>query len=106
MHTARHTPHTTSPEIHTHSPNNNSPITTPQLRSGYAALPLPTLKPTEIRVLSHNINTLPTSSPAELGVSFDLYRNLNPSILGLQETNKNWSKYDATVGRLKQCTER
>jgi hypothetical protein len=32
-----------------------------------------------------------------------MYQNLNPTILGLQETNKNWSKYDPTVGRVKQC---
>jgi hypothetical protein len=123
MHTSRRPNTITSPAFpttHTNTtptntptanpPNSDPPIitpyTTPHPRNGYVALPLPTLKPTEIRVLSHNINTLPTSSPAELGVSFDLYRNLNPSILGLQETNKNWSKYDATVGRMKQCTER
>jgi hypothetical protein len=70
------------------------------------APPLPPLAPTDIRVLSHNINTIPTSSPAELGVSFDLYRNLNPSIIGLQETNQNWSKHDETTGRVKQCIER
>jgi hypothetical protein len=73
---------------------------------GYMCLPLPTLKPTEIRVFSHNINSLPTTSTAELGASFDMYRNLNPTILGLQETNKNWSKFDLTVGRVKQCVER
>jgi hypothetical protein len=83
-----------------------TPNMTPQHTDGYTRPPLPTLAPTDIRVLSHNINTIPTSSPAELGVSFDLYRNLNPSIIGLQETNQNWSKYDETTGRVKQCTER
>jgi hypothetical protein len=79
--------------------------TTQDISDGYACLPLPILKPTEIRVLSHNDNTLPTTSIEELGASFDLYRNLNPTIIGMQETNKNWSKYDPTVGRIKQCIE-
>jgi hypothetical protein len=64
------------------------------------------LEPTEIRVLSHNVNTLPTTSIKELGASFDPYQNLNPTMIGMQETNKNWSKYDPTVGRVKQCIKR
>jgi hypothetical protein len=39
-------------------------------------------------------------------VSFDLYANLNPSIIGLQETNKNWLHYDSTTGHVKQCIDR
>jgi hypothetical protein len=98
----------TPPNSHTPNspPTPPPPTPTQNLQAGYTALPLPILQPTEIRVLSHNINTLPTSSPAELGASFDLYRQLNPSIIGLQETNKNWKKYDATVGRVKQCIDR
>jgi hypothetical protein len=59
----------------------------------------------EIRVFSHNIDSLPTTSTEELGASFDMHQNLNTTILGLQETNKNWSKFDPTVGRVKQCVE-
>ena len=34
---------------------------------------------------------------AELGAIFDsAYATLNPTIIGLQETNKNWSLYDKT----------
>jgi hypothetical protein len=62
----------------------------------YTGLPLPTISPTDIRVLSHNINSLPTSSTDKLGATFDLYHHLSPSIIGLQETNKNWNCYDAT----------
>jgi hypothetical protein len=58
------------------------------------------LRPTDIRVLSHNINTLPTTSVAELGAPVDLYHNLSPSIIGMQEPNKNWTCYDSTIGRL------
>ena len=112
-----HTPHGPT---HTHSqqhhhnnlpqpqPNLNppTPITTQQTEAGYTSLPLPTLLTTDIRVLSHNINSLPTSSTAELGATFDLYHHLSPSIIGLQETNKNWKCYDATIGRIKQCIQR
>ena len=128
-HTPRSDGHTTT--THTQPPNHNTNHTTPintthtnqtptipqnphpptaninqQIDAGYTVLPLPTLLPTDLRVLSHNINTLPTASQAELGASFDLYHRLNPSIIGLQETNKNWTLYDPTVGRLKQCIER
>jgi hypothetical protein len=51
--------------------------------------PPPTLAPTKIRILSHNVNTLPTTSPAELDISFDLYCNLNPLIMEIQEMNPN-----------------
>lgn len=98
---------------HTHTPTPTTTTTQPpvttasqNIRAGYTRLPLPTLQPTEIRIFSHNINSLPTTSIEELGASFDMYRNLNPTILGLQETNKNWSKFDPTVGRVKQCVER
>ena len=43
---------------------------------------------------------------AELGATFDLYHHLSPSIIGLQETNKNWNCYDATIGRIKQSIQR
>ena len=100
-------PTTTTPTNNTPPPNTNNP--TPiqnHIDSGYTVLPLPNLLPTDIRVLSHNINSLPTASEAELGASFDLYHQLNPSVIGLQETNKNWTFYDATVGRIRQCLER
>jgi hypothetical protein len=97
---------TTTP---THTDTHPTPPTTPtptqQLAAGYTHLPLPMLQPTDIRVLSHNINTLPTTSVAELGASLDLYSNLTPTILGMQEMNKNWKCYDATVGRLRHCME-
>jgi hypothetical protein len=86
-----------------------SRITTQQTDAEYTSLPLvPTLSPTDIvHVLSHNINSLPTSSTAaELGVTFDLYHHLSPSIIGLQEMNKNWNCYNATIGRLKNCIGR
>jgi hypothetical protein len=95
------TPHTT-PTQTPHVTLDN----TPQHNNGYTRPPLPMLAPTDIHVLLHNINTIPTLSPAELGASFNLYHNLNPSIIGLQETNQNWSKYDETTGQVKQCMER
>jgi hypothetical protein len=112
-----HTPHgsTHHPPPHHYNntlpqtqPNNKppTPITTHQREAGYTSLPLPTLSPTDTRVLSHNINSLPTSSIAELGATFDLYHHLSPSIIGLQETNKIWNCYDATIGRLKTCIQR
>jgi hypothetical protein len=53
-----------------------------------------------------NIHTIPTTSVAALGASFDLYHHLSPSIIGMQEPNKNWTCYDSTMGRLRQCTDR
>jgi hypothetical protein len=80
--TQTHTDHTTPSLSHTTPKASQSttpppapptetipPTSTPNLRDGYTMLPLPMLQPTEIRVLSQNINTLPTTSPAELGAS-------------------------------------
>jgi hypothetical protein len=107
MHTSLCPQHSTHPNTPiTTSLQNGTATETQNICAGYTRLPLPTLRPTKIRIFSHNINTLSTTSIEELGVSFDMYRHLNPSIIGLQETNKNWSKYDATRGRVKQCTDR
>ena len=63
-------------------------------------MPLPELASTNLRLLSHNINTLQMTTSAELGATFDTYEALQPTIIGLQETNKNWSLYDKTEGPL------
>ena len=76
---------------------------TPPNTNGYTKLPLPTLLPTDIRILSHNINTLHTTTPAELGATLDLYQELDPTIIGIQECNKNWSKYTTTEGPLRDA---
>ena len=76
------------------------PTQTPPTQNGYAHTPLPTLHETDIRLISHNINTLHTTSEAELGTTFDLYKAFNPTIIGLQECNKNWTQYDTTEGPL------
>ena len=69
-------------------------------------LPLPELASADIWLISHNINTLHTTTSAELGATFDSYNMLQPMILGLQETNKNWSKYDKTEGQLRTIVNR
>jgi hypothetical protein len=79
---------------------------TPANTNGYTKLPLPTLLPTDIRILSHNINTLHTTTPAELGATLDLYQELDPTIIGIQECNKNWSKYTTTEGPLRDALNR
>ena len=66
----------------------------------YTTFPLPDLAPTDLCLLSHNINTLHTTTPAELSTTFDSYEVFQPTIIGLQETNKNWSLYDKTEGPL------
>ena len=79
-----------------------SPIVSPNPQNyyGYTPLPLPALAPTDLQLISHNINTLHTMTTAELGATFDSYATLNPTIIGLQETNKNWSLYKKTEGPL------
>jgi hypothetical protein len=74
----------------------NTPINT----NGYAQRPLPSLLPTDIRILSHNINTLHAITPAILSATLDLYQELDPTSIGIQECNKNWSKYTTTEGTL------
>jgi hypothetical protein len=108
-----HTPtsdHTPPPSTHTTPPtppppSNQSSLPTPPT-TGYTHPPLPPLLPTDIRILSHNINTLPTTSPAELGATFDKYQELDPTILCLQECNKNWSQHDKTEGPLRTTVTR
>ena len=61
--------------------------TTPTNSNGYTQLPLPSLLPTDIRILSHNINTLHTTTHAKLGATLNLYQELDPTIIGIQECN-------------------
>jgi hypothetical protein len=107
----------TPPSDHTPTPpTNTTPPTPPTLNTqpspptphttGYTHPPLPPLLPTDIRILSHNINTLHTASQAELGATFDKYQELDPTILCLQECNKNWSQYDKTEGPLRATVTR
>ena len=79
---------------------NPEPNPEPTILYEYATMPLPELAPADLRLLSHNINTLQTTTSAELGATFDAYEALNPTIIGLQETNKNWTIYDKTEGPL------
>jgi hypothetical protein len=79
---------------------------TPNNTNGYTKLSLPSLLPTEIHILSHNINTLHTITPAKLGATLDLYQELDPTIIGIQECNKNWSKYTTTEGHLRDVLNR
>ena len=93
----------------TSTPPTPTPSPTPDpmtANHGYAHLPLPTLSTTDIRILSHNINTLHTTTTAELSATFDLYSEFTPTILGLQETNKNWKLYDRTEGPLRDIVTR
>ena len=120
--TPTHTPHTSATahdtQIHIHSissiqaPNmtpaaidatqtpSNEHGPDPTTLYGYTTLPLPELAPTDLRLFSHNINTLHTLTSAKLGATFDSYETFQPTIIGLQETNKNWSLYDKTEGPL------
>ena len=79
------------------SPN---PSLEPSILYGYTTIPLPALAPTDLHLISHNVNTLHMTTTAELGATFDAYEALQPTIIGLQETNKNWSLYDKTEGPL------
>jgi hypothetical protein len=45
-------------------------------------------------------------TPAELGVTMDLYNELDPTIIGIQECNRNWSKYNKTEGPLREISHR
>ena len=111
--TTTHTPTTHTPFISSINTPNMTPAiteTTPMLSPepspdpspmyGYTTLLLPDLAPTDLQLLSHNINTLHTMTTAELGATFDSYDTFQPTIIGLQETNKNWSLYDKTEGPL------
>jgi hypothetical protein len=99
--------HTPTPP-HTHHPTTQptDPPPTNTNHHGYTHLPLPTLQQTEIRLISHNINTLQTTNQAELGATFDLYQELDPTIIGIQECNKNWSLYDRTDGPTREVIKR
>ena len=103
-HTPLNDPHhntPTPPPTHHITP----PLLTATITNGYAHLPLPTLHQTDVRLISHNINTLHTSTQAELGTTFELYQNFDPTILGIQECNKNWSIYDRTVAPLRDVIQ-
>ena len=70
------------------------PTSIPSNIHGYTSLQLPELNQQDIRIISHNTNTLHTTTMAELGAPFDSYSEFQPTIIGLQETNKNWSLND------------
>ena len=56
----------TQPVSNEHSPNPTPPY-------GYTTLPLSDLAHTDLHLLSHNNNTLHTTTSAELGATFDSY---------------------------------
>ena len=95
-----HAPNTTNAAIDATQPlsNEHSPDPTPPY--GYTTLLLPELAPIDLHLLSYNINILHTMTSAELGATFNSYEVFQPTIIGLQETNKNWSLYDKTEGPL------
>ena len=93
-------PHMTNVSTNTTPTPRHDPSPAPTTTYSYATLPLPDLAPTDLQIISHNINTLHTTTSAELGATFDAYEALQPTIIGLQETNKNWSIYDKTEGPL------
>ena len=101
------TPMSQPTENSTNNATTNVPTLTPDtspepsIHYGYATMPLPELAPTDLRLLSHNINTLHTTTSAELGATFNTYEALQPTIIGLQETNKNWLLYDKMEGPLR-----
>jgi hypothetical protein len=85
-----HTPGTYTTNTTATPPPHDSPQLTDNCTPqslGYTNLPLPDLIPTDICLLSHNINTLHTTTTAELGITLDLYNELDPTIIGLQECN-------------------
>jgi hypothetical protein len=90
---------TTTPSHPDHQPHHT---TTATINNGYAHLLLPTLHQTDVRLISHNINTLETSTQAELSTTFALYQDfVEPTILGIQECNKNWTIHDRTGAPLR-----
>jgi hypothetical protein len=76
------------------------------LENGYATLPLPTLCDTDIRLISHNINTLPTTTNIELETTFNDYKAYDPTVIGLQECNRNWNNYTKTELPLRTVLQR
>ena len=101
------TPPTPNTHCTTHTETaHTTPTQTPTTpNNGYAQLPLPTLRPTDIRLISHNINTLHTTTEAEIATTLDFYREFDPTIIGLQETNKNWTIFEKTEGPLRKVTQ-
>ena len=107
--TPHHDPSLTSPPTCNAQPRTiyhddvpaDCPTPIPSHSHGYTSLPLPELRQQEIRIISHNINTLHTTTTAKLGATFDSYSEFQPMIIGLQETNKNWSLYDKTEALLR-----
>ena len=93
-------PHMTDTTTNTTPMPSPDPSPKPLTTYSYTTLPLPALAPADLWFISHNINTLHTMTSAELRATFDSYKALQPTIIGLQETNKNWSLYDKTEGPL------
>ena len=89
------------PTIYPDDAPTDCPTSIPSNSHRYTSLPLPELNQQDIRIISHNINTLHTTTTAELGATFDSYSEFQPMIIGLQETNKNWSLYDKTEAPLR-----
>ena len=95
------TPNAHPPTIFPDDTPTDCPTPIPSNLHSYTSLPLPELNQQDIRIISHNINTLHMTTTAELGATFDLYSEFQPTIIGLQETNKNWSLYDKTEAPLR-----
>jgi len=85
-----------TPPPHQRTPSPTLTHTAATLENGYATLPLPTLCDTDIRLISHNINTLPTTTNIELETTFVDYKAYDPTVIGLQECNRNWNNYIQT----------
>jgi len=91
---------TTPPTLNTH-PTTQPPPTT--ITSLYTALPLPDTAPNCIRLIYNNRNALPTEEPATLNTILTNYFKLQPTILGIMETKRNWARIDDTSKPLRQA---
>ena len=64
---------------------------------------LPPLKKNHIRIIYNNTISLKTQSNAELQSSITEYLDYKPIILGIVETNQNWSQMEKKIKPLQQA---
>ena len=64
---------------------------------------LPPLKKNHIRIIYNNTNSLKTECNAELQSMITEYLDYEPTILGIIETNWNWSQMEKTTKPLQQA---
>lgn len=87
---------TTTPENHPTSNDNTN-----ELPALYTELPLQEPDPESIRIVFNNVNSLPTQNQGQLAATLRKYIDLQADVIGLAETNRNWTRVDDTVNPIK-----